>query len=208
MPAVVSDCANAILPADRVAAARAELFAALQVTTDGTEYVRKTGQLPVPPATAYAALFGEALDPYLVRRINTLYADAAAVFTRSQPGSVYVFRDARDPITVVKLGRSTRPERRLRQWRATLGLGASDHANVLVGLFTVGTQHAPLTEAVLHTLLWCRQLTARINRHTGRQLVEYFAVYDRAALRTLCQAVACHVDAFMSVLTADSVGCQ
>jgi len=192
---VVSDCANTPLPPDRVRQAQTVLQASLSITTDGAAYVRQTGRMPTPPATAYSALFGEALDPWLATRINALYAGYMHG-GGAKPGYIYVFRDNRDPQCVVKLGRSTRPERRMLQWRAALGLAASDDT-VLHSLFTVPTRHAPLAEAVLHTLLWCQQLTSRINRRTGRQLVEYFAVRDCAALRTLCQAVACHVDAAM-----------
>lgn len=164
------------------------------------------GQSPPPPALVFAALFGERLDPYLQERVSRAYRDEAAASTlhESQRGYLYAFRDARDPPGLVKIGRtSQRPARRLAQWRAELEDpavgGGPSHIQML---FALETRAPILAERVVHTLLWCRQAVARVNRRTGRLLTEYFFVPEPARLRRLCAALTRHVNAFVAALEA------
>ena len=192
----VSDCINTTLHAHKVLPDRRELYR--QLNGNGPPQT----PFPMDPERAYAALFAEALDPYLSQQIQNAYtktAQSMATGTLSlpRPGYVYVFRDDRDPVHVVKIGRTSHTvERRLSEWRIQLGAATPGKSPVNV-LFYASTRNPVLSELVLHTLLWCNQLMARVNRTTGRQLIEYYSIHDMQALQRLCQAVTRHVDAFV-----------
>lgn len=199
--AVVSDCRNAPVPREQTAGLRRSVVAWLRSAGPATVHTA------VPPATALLALFSEQLDPWLAGRLQALYNDRVLLPLRPAAGFVYVFRDNRDPEHVYKLGatRQRSPHVRLQQWRRALDDAAGQH--VFLQFYTA-TADPFLAEAVLHTLLYCRQLSARVNRFTNARADEYFFVPDVRALRYLCQAVGRHVDAFTAARLATADDCR
>lgn len=200
---VATDCVNVRVPRESVAAERARVIDEIDNGMDVFEQIRTFGVMPTQPAAAYKALFAEILDPWIVGRIQGLYMERANMFQpvrRQSRGWIYVFRDVRNGPNEIKLGltRQKTPEQRLAQWRRELGDG---DGTALSMLFAVPTTEPVLAEAILHLLLWCRQLVGRINRLTDRQLVEFFYVEDVVSLRYLCRAVARHVDGFVAAAT-------
>ena len=194
--AVVSDCRNRPITSEtearRIAWEREALIK--QVTSeDAVRVGRNTGVWPASPIAAYTVLFGEYLDPYLINLVQQLYERAARMpLERRREGHIYVFHDRRDAQDVVKIGATSQPsvERRIGQWREQLRAAEHD----IVMLWSLPCADAILAEAVLHTLFWCQQASARINRLTNRRLVEYFIISDRIALRFLCRVVCRHVN--------------
>jgi len=147
---------------------------------------------PVQPVNAYAIAFAERPSRSIRQKIDFLYSRDSRVNRRApERGYVYVFRDRRDtPETLVKIGSTVRVPRRMNQWRSELRAGEDD----LTLLFSFSSQHVRLTEAIIHTLLFCQWDSKRVNVYTSRRAVEYFAVDDWVALRQVCQSVAAHVD--------------
>ena len=199
---VVSDCRNRpVTSAEdvRMVALAREVLIKQITREDAVRTWRKTGVWPASPVAAYTALFGEHLDPYLVGLVQQVYARAAQMpAAKRRAGHVYVFQDRRDPADVVKIGATSHAsaEHRIQQWRVELGAADDD----IVMLWSLPCADAILAEAVLHTLLWCQQASARINRLSNRRLVEYFVVRDRIALRFLCRVVCRHVNVVMAAV--------
>lgn len=197
---VATDCVNVRLPKESVAEARMRLIDEIEHGMDVFRQVRDVGIMPTAPALAYQILFAEIPDPWIVGRVQALYTERATSYPRPRlkTGWIYVFRDNRNNPGEIKLGltRQKSPDHRLRQWRRELG---DTDGTALSMLFAVPTLDPVLAEAVLHALLWCNQLTGRINRLTDRQLVEYFFIQDVASLRYLCRAVARHIDGFVAM---------
>ena len=156
--------------------------------------LQATGMWPMDPVRAYAALFAETLDPYMARRVRGLLN--AVVISGKRTGFVYVFRDERDASGVVKIGSTTarKPDRRIAQWRRDL-MAIGTGSTLIRMLWALPCHDAGLAERVLHALLWCQHVRDRVNVETGRRLVEYFAVDDWPALRTLCRVVCRFVNA-------------
>ena len=180
---MAADCRNVPLEQEKYAQYRRALIESLAVPANKRR--------PYSPLDAYSLLFNERLDSNIQWRITMLYTQLA--HTESEyvrTGHVYVFRDARDPPDVVKIGSTRqRVERRLNQWRRDLNADAE----TIYLLFAYRTPAASFAEDVLHALLACAWLPNRYNARTGARLVEYFQIGDLDALRYLCQAVTRHV---------------
>ena len=195
---MASDCQNTPLP-NLYSAARKQLIDSL----------KEPNRIPYSPLDAFSLLFAERLDVGIQRRVAVLYATARDELRGNneklyenqyeyekppllQNGSIYVFRDARDPEHIIKIGSTRqRVDRRLSQWRAKLG---DDSGESVFLLFSYRTCGAALAEAIVHALLSCSWVPNRYNTRTGARLVEYYRVYDLDALNFLCQSVIRHVD--------------
>lgn len=189
---MVSECQNERADGDCVQELKEELLLQMGAGDEGGAGGGGGGTI-MHPAESYMALFGEILDPWLQGKIQKHYRNAWTGKTRAKPGFVYVFRDNRDPYGIVKVGSTGQrdPHKRINQWRKELRDPKGEHVTML---FAERACDAVLCERTLHTLLWCRQLPARIHRKTGSRLVEYFHCPDHEALRMLVKACVKHAD--------------
>jgi len=150
------------------------------------------------PLEAFSILFGVRADSFIVNSIVDLYKTVAkvkATLQQQQQQWVYVFHDARDPPSVVKIGgtRLHNPQDRIAQWAQTLSAPGESRAPLTM-LFAYPTYSYRLAESIVHTLLMEVRIPRRINRLSNRSLVEYFTVPDFVALAYLIKSVTRHVD--------------
>lgn len=158
---------------------------------------------PVPnPMELWQALFLLQLDPYIVRTVSRMLRRWE--MRQQQPGDgtgyLYVFRDSRDDANVYKIGSTTRdPRRRIAEWRRQLSADNGDDDNNGGGggdaqpvrmLFAQATPAVRTAESIVHTMFFCDWLPRRIDVRSGRRLLEYFRIFDVAALRLLLRGVA------------------
>lgn len=147
------------------------------------------------PLELWQTLFLARLDPYIMRTVVTLLRRLPRTIT-SRPAYMYVFRDARDPPDVYKIGSTTRtPRQRIAEWRRQLAPSSSDEVGAVRLLFS---QPFPgptirIIETIVHTLFFCEWLPRRIDIRSGRRLMEYFRIEDLAALRLMIRGLAMYV---------------
>jgi len=165
---------------------------------------------PTDPLRAFALVFAARLDPYLDARVRATLRQAAARLARAprppRAGHVYVFALRDDAgstaqARVYKLGATARrtPQQRAAQWRRELALPPAERDPGALVPVCAYACHAPfVAERVLHTLLGCEHMALRVNRATGRRLLEFYRLADASALCALVHATARYVDYVVS----------
>lgn len=180
---MASECVNTPFTAPWLRSARAVLLNELLEP-------RKLFIEPTRPDVAYKLLFSEELHINIRRRIREAYMLVNEMPNRRvEDGYIYVFRDVRNELHVVKIGSTVNVRRRIQEWRTALGATEEE----LSLLFSAKSSDVRLAEAIMHIILHCQWLPKMERIDTGRPLLEYFRVPNRHALRLLLEAVARHV---------------
>ena len=166
---------------------------AAQHTTHGfpTEADPNTAE-PIHPEDAFVALFGYRVDAHVGGLVTRQYT-----WLRDHPfarcGSVYCFRDARDPEDLVKIGFTcVGTDKRLAQWKGDLQ--GHPRAPGLLQVFSFGCLAPFCAEKITHALLLPWKAHGLVNRKTGRSLTEYYWIGDTTQCRELVRAIVTHVN--------------
>ena len=174
------------------------LFAALKSGTWST---------PIHPLDAFLLVYGAVPARRTTEIVQRLLADRSLAIRgeaeegADSPGFLYVFRDRRDPATVVKIGQTKQrnPARRIAQWRNELSDPASggradgETTPCVLLLFAYATNRPRLVEALVHELLRYAWRPARYSARSGLQLVEYFTCPNLHQLRALVRTTIAYV---------------
>jgi len=157
-------------------------------------FERTTVSRALFPTTVWGALTLHEPDARLVRLVQRAFDDERKRTVRlDTAGFLYVFRDRRDPPSVVKIGRTDRrPRDRIVEWQRELG--DRTRTEVLL-LFARATRYNRLAESVVHKVLLCEWVPRRVDSR-GRQLVEYFRVANVLTLKALLIYATAYCDAF------------